>query len=92
MGHKAVSAKCFCFMRLDECGATCTVCSVSHYWSKEQKNEKQNNAAGHKNNEAAGYLGPVITERAQNSCRPTVNNASQTNNLSTKIRDGPLEK
>ena len=45
-----------------EHGETCTICNVSLYWSREQKSEQQNNAARHKTNGAAGYLGPVKIE------------------------------
>ena len=35
------------FIELVSCGATCIVCHVPHYWSREQKNEQQNNAPTH---------------------------------------------
>ena len=44
-------------------GAIYTVCSILHSWSREQKNEQQNNAPNpKKNNAAAGYKGPVKIE------------------------------
>ena len=36
-------------------GATYTVCKVLHDWSREQKNEQQNNALNPKKNTDAGY-------------------------------------
>ena len=43
-------------------GATCTVCSVLHGWSREQKNEQQHNAPSPKKPCTAGYQGPVKIE------------------------------
>ena len=49
-------------------GATCTVCNVLHIWSREQKNEQQNNVPNEtpnpKNNAAAGFKGPLISENS----------------------------
>lgn len=51
--------------------ATCTVCNVSHYWSRGQNNKQQNNTPRHKtdkqtnkqrNNLVAGCLDPVNIE------------------------------
>ena len=43
-------------------GAICTVCNVLHGWSKEQKNEQQNNVPNSKNSAAAGNKGPMKIE------------------------------
>ena len=43
-------------------GATCTVCKVSHYKLREQKNEEYSNAASPKNQQTYRLLGPVKIE------------------------------
>ena len=54
---------CFILIKSTEVGATYTVCSILHSWSRGQKNEQQNNAPSpKKNNAASGYKGPVKIE------------------------------
>ena len=59
-------------------GVNCTVCNVSHYWSREQKDEQQNNGA-------AGYLGPVKIELRE--LRPS--GSAQRVTSSSTARQGP---
>ena len=51
--------------------AACTVCNVLHGWSREQRNEQQNNVPNPKNNATTGYKGPVKNE-AFESCRSSL--------------------
>ena len=49
--------------RVHNIGATCTFCNVFYGWSREHKNEQQNNVPSRKKiNGAAGYQGPVKIE------------------------------